>query len=85
MYQFPKDLYCDVRIEETYHTNYYIQNGEVEADSVTTETGAMIRVFDGTMWYTGSTNDIAGIQKEIDNLAALATPNPDLTCAVSVF
>lgn len=78
MYQFPKDLYCDVRIEETYHTNYYVQNDEVEADSVTTETGAMIRVFDGTMWYTG-------IQKEIDNLAALATPNPDLTCAVSVF
>ncbi len=78
MYQFPKDLYCDVRIEETYNTNYFVQNGNVDIDFTTTETGAMIRVFDGTMWYTGSTNDIAGIQKEIDNLASLATPNPDI-------
>ena len=78
MYQFPKDLYTDVRIEESYYTNYYVQNGDVESDSVTSELGAMIRVFDGTMWYTGSTNDINGIQKEIDNLASLATPNPDI-------
>lgn len=78
MYQFPKNLYVDVRIEETFNTNYYVQNGEVEADSVITETGAMIRVFDGTMWYTGSTNDMDGIQKEIDNLSSLATPNPDI-------
>lgn len=78
MYQFPKDLYTDVRIEETYRTRYYVQNGDPEEDSVTTETGAIIRVFDGTMWYTGSTNDIDGIQKEIDNLASLATPNPDI-------
>ena len=61
MYQFPKDLYVDVRIEETYNTNYYVQNGDVETDFSTSETGAMIRVFDGTMWYTGSTNDIDGI------------------------
>ena len=78
MYPFPKDLYVDVRIEETYNTNYYVQNGDVETDFAITETGAMIRVFDGTMWYTGSTNDVAGIQKEIDNLASLATPNPDI-------
>lgn len=78
MYQFPKDLYVDVRIEETYNTNYYVQNGEVETDFAITETGAMIRVFDGTMWYTGSTNDMDGIQKEINNLATLATPNPDI-------
>lgn len=78
MYQFPKDLYCDVRIEETFNTNYYVQNGDVETDFAITEAGAMIRVFDGTMWYTGSTNDIEGIQKEIDNLASLATPNPDI-------
>ena len=78
MYQFPKDLYVDVRIEETFNTNYYVQNGDVETDQAVTETGAMIRVYDGTMWYTGSTNDIDGIQKEIDNLASLATPNPDI-------
>ncbi len=78
MYQFPKNLYVDVRIEETFNTNYYVQNGDVETDFSITETGAMIRVFDGTMWYTGSTNDMDGIQKEIDNLASLATPNPDI-------
>lgn len=78
MYQFPKDLYVDVRIEETFNTSYYVQNGDVETDFANTETGAMIRVYDGTMWYTGSTNDMNGIQKEIDNLASLATPNPDI-------
>jgi len=78
MYQFPKDLYCDVRIEETYNTSYFVQNDNVETDFATTETGAMIRVYDGTMWYTGNTNDMDGIQKEIDNLASLATPNPDI-------
>lgn len=78
MYQFPKDLYTDVRIEETTRTNFYVKNGDVESDSATSVTGAIIRVYDGTMWYTGTTNDIAGIQGEIDNLATLATPNPDI-------
>ncbi len=78
MYQFPKDLYTDVRIEEAAYTNFYVKNGDVESDSATSVTGAIIRVYDGTMWYTGTTNDIAGIQAEIDNLASLATPNPDI-------
>ena len=78
MYQFPKDLYVDVRIEETYSSGYSVQNDEVKSDSITTVTGAMIRVFDGTMWYTGSTDNIDGIQSEIDNLSSLATPNPDI-------
>lgn len=78
MYQFPNDLYVDVRIEESYNTYYFVKNGDVEADSSVNVTGAIIRVFDGNLWYTGSTNDIDGIQKEIDNLASLATPNPDI-------
>ena len=78
MYQFPKDLYTDVRIEETASTYFFVKNGDVEADSGTSVTGAIIRVYDGTMWYTGTTNNIAAIQAEIDNLATLATPNPDI-------
>ncbi len=78
MYQFPKDLYTDVRIEETYESGYAVQNDDIISDSSSTVIGAMIRVFDGTMWYTASTNDIDGIQAEIDNLATLATPNPDI-------
>lgn len=78
MYQFPKDLYADVRIEETYDCWMGIRNGEMESDGVAEETGAFIRVFDGNMWYTSTTNDIAGIQAELDNLASLATPKPDI-------
>ena len=78
MYQFPIDLYTDVRIEETDSTNFFVKNGDVESDCATSVTGAIIRIYDGTMWYTGTTNDIAGIQAEIDNLATLATPNPDI-------
>ena len=78
MYQFPKDLYADVRIEEMYGIWLEMRNGETEYDSARKVTGAMIRVFDGTMWYTGTTNKLDEIQKELDNLAALATPNPDI-------
>ncbi len=78
MYQFPKDLYADVRIEEMYGIWLEMRNGETEYDSARKVTGVMIRVFDGTMWYTGTTNKLDEIQKELDNLAALATPNPDI-------
>lgn len=76
MYQYPKDLYSDVRIEEKYCLALNVQNGELEADLKYTEVGAFVRVFDGQMWYTASTNNIKDIQKELDNLATLATPNP---------
>lgn len=78
MYQFPKDLYADVRIEETFEFGMGIRNGEMEADGIAEELGAFVRVFDGNMWYTSTTNDIEGIQAELDNLATLATPNPDI-------
>ena len=78
MYQFPKDLYADVRIEETYNLWLSVQNGDLDSDGSTKQTGAFIRVFDGTMWYTGTTNDLDEIQKELDNLATLATPNPGI-------
>ena len=78
MYQFPKDLYADVRIEENYNLWLGVKNGDLDSDGLTKEAGAMIRVFDGTMWYTGTTNNLDEIQKELDNLATLATPNPDI-------
>ncbi|MBE5873031.1 MAG: TldD/PmbA family protein [Lachnospiraceae bacterium] len=78
MYQFPKDLYADVRIEECFECWMAVQNGEMVSDGIAEETGAFIRVFDGNMWYTSTTNDIEGIQAELDNLATLATPNPDI-------
>ena len=58
MYQFPKDLYADVRIEENYNLWLGVKNGDLDSDGSTKEAGAFIRVFDGTMWYTGTTNKL---------------------------
>ena len=78
MYQFPENLYADVRIEEHYNVWMAVKNGETDSDSLVTEAGALVRVFDGTMWYTSTTNHLENIQAELDNLAMLATPNPDI-------
>ena len=75
-YKFPENLFCDVRIEDSRHTNYYLKNGEPEGNSEITIIGAMIRIFDGKMWYSAETNDLDSIQKKIDELAVLAKPNP---------
>lgn len=78
MYKFPKDLYSDVRIEERTNSNIYIKNGEVEANSATSVVGAIVRVYDGEMWYSSVTNDLAAVQRELDDLALLAKPNPEI-------
>ncbi len=78
MYRFPKDLFTEVRIEKKEYVHYYILNGEVEANTQSQAIGALIRVFDGNMWYTGTTNKPDEIQQEMDNLAALAQRNPEI-------
>ena len=79
-YKFPKDLYTDVRIEDTKSACYSMQNEDVLANSETMIKGAMIRIFDGKLWYTAQTNDTdtKSIQKKIDELAAIAKPNKDI-------
>lgn len=76
-YNFPENLYTDVRIEDTKNANYSMQDDEALGNGETQVKGAMIRIFDGKMWYTVETNDIstASIQKKIDELAAIAKPN----------
>ncbi|MBR1765348.1 MAG: TldD/PmbA family protein [Ruminococcus sp.] len=78
MYDFPKGLYADIRIEHTWSANYYVQNHEVMQNSETLIEGAMIRVFDGKLWYTSVTNDLGNVQTELDSLAAIAEPDPDI-------
>ncbi len=78
MYKFPINLFTEVRIEKTESINYFIKNGEVEANNSTSITGVIIRIFDGDMWYTSVTNNLDNIQLEIDNLASLATPNEEI-------
>ena len=77
-YHFPEGLYADVRIEEKCATQLVRFNGELVQDRMLTESGALIRVFDGKLWYTTSTNELDEIQKELDSLAELATPNPEI-------
>ena len=77
-FKFPKDLYTDVRIEDQKNASYGMQDDEVLYNSEASEKGAMIRIFDGKMWYSAETNDIDNIQNKIDELAKLATPNPKI-------
>ncbi len=75
MYKFPEGLYADIRIEHTSSANYSVQNGEVMQNSETSVAGAMVRVYDGSLWYTSVTNDLDSIQAELDSLAEIAEKN----------
>lgn len=77
-FKFPKDLYADVRIEESYQIWLHQENGEVKSDGDLSEVGAIVRVFDGNLWYTATTNSLDEIQGQLDDLAKMATPNPDI-------
>ena len=79
-FNFPKDLYTDVRIEETFEAGYQIRDGIVLTNARVEYKGVIVRIFDGKLWYTSVTNDVSEgqIQKEIDNLAGLAKPNPNI-------
>ncbi len=78
MYKFPKGLYADIRIEHTETAVYQVQNGEVKENSEAAVCGAIVRVYDGKMWYTSVTNDLDSIQSELDGLASIAEPDPDI-------
>ena len=77
-YKFPKDLYTEVRIEDTNSANFFMQDDDVLSNGEVKVKGAIIRVFDGNLWYTAETNDTdtKSIQTKIDELSKLAIPNP---------
>jgi TldD protein len=77
-FRFPKDLYADVRIEESESLWLGMENGELKNDGESAEIGAMVRVFDGDLWYTATTNSLEEIQGQLDALAQMATPNPKI-------
>ncbi len=77
-FKFPENLYCDVRIEDNKTACYAMQNDEVLANNEVCIKGAMIRIFDGKLWYTAETNDIDKIQNKINELAKLAAPDPKI-------
>ena len=78
MIHFPKNLFADVRIEETVSTTIAIEAGDWTSNRTRRQTGAFIRVYDGKMWYYAATTDLSNIQNELDSLAAMATPNADI-------
>ncbi|WP_462391883.1 PmbA/TldA family metallopeptidase [Clostridium cadaveris] len=78
MFKFPKDLYCDVRIERIFKTNISYFKGELEQNNEENYCGAFIRVFDGDRWYYSSISDEGNIQNEIEKLASMAKKNSDI-------
>ncbi len=78
MYSFPRDLYVDVRLEESFDTRIRFKQLALEGQKVRQEKGAFIRVFDGQRWYYSSTTDTENLQDHIDTLASMATPNHDI-------
>lgn len=77
-YNFPPDLYTEVRIEEHKSAYYYLKDKNVDCNCEVIQNGALIRLFDGKMWYTSQTNSIENIQSEIDSLAKVAKPNKNI-------
>lgn len=78
MYQFPKGLYIDVRIEDIHETKITFKNLELQEQKIRNNKGAFIRVFDGNKWYYSAMTDLNNIQSEIDALSQLATPCNDI-------
>lgn len=78
MYQFPRDLYADIRVEDVSKTEISYENDAMIQDRNTREKGAFLRVWDGKRWYYSATTDLQHLQEELDRLAALATPNPGI-------
>lgn len=78
MFNFPKDLYTDVRIEDVYETKIIYHLGEVRESKIRSYKAAFIRIFDGERWYYSSITNIENIQEEIHTLASYAKPNKDI-------
>ena len=78
MYDFPQGVYSDVRIERDDKASILIKNNEMLHNNEVSSVGAIIRVYDGKMWYSSVTNDLDDIQHQLDDLAALADKNDDI-------
>lgn len=75
MYNFPKDLYTDVRLEDVSISEITYHNGELRQNLKRNHKGAFIRIFDGQRWYYSSTTNIDNIQEEINKLSIMAKEN----------
>ncbi len=76
MYSFKPDFYADIRTEDRFTTAISYLNGTLQESKTRTEVRTFLRVFDGKMWYYSSTTDTDRVQEKLDELYAVATPNP---------
>ncbi|MBU1019959.1 MAG: TldD/PmbA family protein [Firmicutes bacterium] len=85
MYNYPKGFYIDVRIEDRFTTRITYRNGILQEQKVRSNKGAFIRVFNGERWYYASLTNLDSIQNQMDTLASMATPNPNIDKHPSVL
>lgn len=78
MYNFPENLYTDVRIEDVVNTRISYKKNELQEIKVRSNKGAFVRVYDGIKWYYTATTDMEAIQEAIDEMAKMAVPNKDV-------
>lgn len=78
MYHFPSNLYADVRVEDVVQTVITYENFILKQNKTSRERGAFLRVWDGKRWYTSAITDLDRVQAELDALASMASPNPDI-------
>ena len=78
MYRFPKGLFTDVRIDNWNETVITFQMEQLSDIQETEYVGDFVRVYDGKRWYWSTFTGKEKIQEKIDELAAQATPDPDI-------
>ena len=66
MFNYPKNLYTDVRIETVMTTNIVIENDQLKANKSKREKGALIRIYDGRRWYYKASSEVEKLQEAID-------------------
>lgn len=78
MYRFPEGFYTDVREEKVISTSIMIEKGILKQNKTKEEHGVIVRLYDGRRWYISSTTETGKVQEEIDALAKMATPCPQI-------
>jgi TldD protein len=78
MFNFPKNLYTDVRLENVFTNEITYENGELRQNLKRNLKGGFIRIFDGQRWYYSSTTDVDNIQEEINKLELMAKENENI-------
>ncbi|MEA4890658.1 MAG: TldD/PmbA family protein [Clostridiaceae bacterium] len=76
--KFPPDLYADIRWEDVYSTRISYDNGILKQNKQKCDRGAFIRIYDGRRWYYSATTDLEQVQAELDGLAGMARPDPQI-------